>query len=251
MKLVLLAVFSISLIGIIPVYAESQTLPTDGGTLDVKLEYDEITPGELTTLNTDFINPQTQQVQEHIDWTLTVSKDGESLWGPTPLSHTSEGSLKNLKYEFEEDGTYNLEFGVEGILFQPIPLETVSFVVVVGEASAQPDTPPPQHLLLRCREACNLERPSPLARLQQSLDSLRERRNLPPTTRDRSRSPPASPTSIPSVLRVHPPSEEDLRRELIFQEQQLAAQEASFLGPRQGQRQRVEELRRLLTPTQH
>ncbi|MEJ2260253.1 MAG: copper-binding protein [Nitrosopumilaceae archaeon] len=108
-----------------------------------KISYDEITPGELTTLRTDFINPQSQKIQEHIDWKLTVSKDGEILWGPTQLSHTSEGSLKNLKYEFEEEGTYNFEFGIEGILFQPIPLEKVSFDIVVGEANAQPDNQPP------------------------------------------------------------------------------------------------------------
>jgi hypothetical protein len=118
-------------------------MSTEKGTLDVKLSYDEIIPGELTTLKTDFINPQTQKIQEHIDWRLTISKDGETIWGPTQLSHTSEGSLKNLKYEFEEEGTYNVEFGIEGILFQPIPLEKVSFDIVVGEASAQPDTQPP------------------------------------------------------------------------------------------------------------
>lgn len=120
--------------------SNEQIMSTDKGTLDVKISYDEITPGDLTTVRTDFINPQTQKIQEHIDWKLTVSKDGETLWGPTPLSHTSEGSLKNLKYEFEEDGTYNFEFGIEGILFQPIPLEKVSFIIEVGEASAQPDT---------------------------------------------------------------------------------------------------------------
>ena len=124
--------------------SNEQIMSTDKGTLDVKLSYGDITTGELTTLRTDFINPQTQKIQEHIDWSLTVSKDGETLWGPTPLSHTSEGSLKNLKYEFEEDGTYNFEFGIEGILFQPIPLEKVSFVIQVGEASAQPDNQPPE-----------------------------------------------------------------------------------------------------------
>ena len=124
--------------------SNEQIMSTDKGTLDVKLSYGDITTGELTTLRTDFINPQTQKIQEHIDWSLTVSKDGETLWGPTPLSHTSEGSLKNLKYEFEEDGTYNFEFGIEGILFQPIPLEKVSFVIQVGEASAQPDNQIPE-----------------------------------------------------------------------------------------------------------
>tara|TARA_Y100000389_G_C17013006_1_gene295117 strand:+ start:166 stop:315 length:150 start_codon:yes stop_codon:yes gene_type:complete len=32
----------------IPAFAESQTLSTDKGTLDVKLSYEDIKPGELT-----------------------------------------------------------------------------------------------------------------------------------------------------------------------------------------------------------
>jgi len=116
----------------------SQTLGTVsvagmGGTLAVKLYHDEIVPGQLTTLKTDFINPHTSQIQKHIDWTLTISKDGQALFGPTPVSHSTEGSLQNLKYTFEEEGIYNLEFGIEGILFQPIPLERVSYNVVVGD----------------------------------------------------------------------------------------------------------------------
>ncbi len=139
----LIALLLISLI-ITPVFAQtnSQTLPTEKGTLDVKISYDEIVLGQLTTLKTDFINPQTEKIQEHIDWRFSVSKDGETIWGPTQLTHTSEGSLKNLKFEFQEDGMYTLEFDIEGILFQPIPLEKVSFDIIVGEANAQPDTPP-------------------------------------------------------------------------------------------------------------
>jgi len=130
---------------ITPAFAQtnSQTLPTEKGTLEVRLSYDEVGPGQLTTLKTDFINPQKQEVQVHIDWWFSVSKDGEIISGPTNLLHTSEGSLKNLKYEFQEDGIYNVEFGIEGILFQPIPVETVSFEIAVGEANAQSDTPPP------------------------------------------------------------------------------------------------------------
>ena len=142
----ILTIFFSLLIGFTPlVLAESQTLPTDGGTLDVKLEYGDIVLGELTTLQTDFINPQTQNIQEHIDWRFSVIKDGEVIWGPTQLSHTSEGSLKNLRYEFAENGKYTLEYEIEGILFQIIPLEKVSFDVLVGDvestesASAIPD----------------------------------------------------------------------------------------------------------------
>jgi hypothetical protein len=122
------------LIGFTPfALAESQTLSTDGGILDVKLEYDDIVLGELTTLRTDFINPQNQNIQEHIDWRFSVSKDGEIIWGPTQISHTSEGSLKNLKYEFQEDGKYTIKYEVEGLLFRIIPLEKVSFEIIVGD----------------------------------------------------------------------------------------------------------------------
>ena len=141
MKFLIFASLAFILVGFVPAFAESQQLPTTDGTLEVKISYDEITFGELTTLKTDFINPQTQQIQEHIDWTFSVSQGGEIIWGPTQLSHTSDGSLKNLKYEFESDGLYTLEFRVEGILFQPIPPETVSFDIAVGEVVAESAIP--------------------------------------------------------------------------------------------------------------
>ncbi|KAF6246036.1 CFI-box-CTERM domain-containing protein [Nitrosopumilus sp. b2] len=123
---------------IFPAFAETQTLPTDKNTLDVKLTYDKIEPGEQTKINIDFINPQTQKVQEHIDYTVAVSKDGETVFGPIPLTHTSVGSVK-IPIEFNlGEGIYSMDFEVEGILFQPIPKETVSFDIQVGEANAQP-----------------------------------------------------------------------------------------------------------------
>ncbi|MFQ5440169.1 MAG: CFI-box-CTERM domain-containing protein [Nitrosopumilaceae archaeon] len=126
---------------ILPAFAQtnSQTLPTEKGTLDVKLSYDDINPGDQSRLLIQFINPQTQKIQEHIDYRLTVSKDGESIFGPIPLTHTSSGEVKGLKVEFVEEGNHKVDFEVEGILFQPIPLETVSFDIPVGDASAQSD----------------------------------------------------------------------------------------------------------------
>ena len=126
---------------IVPVFAESQTLPTEKGTLDVKLTYDEIDPNIQTKINIDFINPQTQKIQEHIDYTVSVLKDGETVFGPIPLTHTSVGSVK-IPIEFNlGEGIYTMNFNIEGILFQPIPVEAVSFDIVVGEAQAQPITP--------------------------------------------------------------------------------------------------------------
>ena len=136
----LLALLFIPLL-IIPVFAETQTIPTDKGTLDVKLTYDEIKPNTLTKMNIDFINPQTQKVQEHIDYTIAVAKDGETVFGPIPLTHTSVGSV-TIPIEFNlGEGIYSMNFEVEGILFQPIPTETVAFDILVGEAIAQPIEP--------------------------------------------------------------------------------------------------------------
>ena len=127
---------------IIPAYAETQTLSTEQGTLDVKLTHEPIEQDMLTKMNIDFINPQTQKIQIHIDYSVAVSKDGETVFGPTNLIHTSEGSVK-IPMEFKlGEGVYSLDVEVEGILFNPIPPETVSFDVIVGEANAQPITPP-------------------------------------------------------------------------------------------------------------
>ena len=127
---------------VIPAYAESQTLPTDKGTLDVKLTYDPIEPNVQSKINIDFINPQTQKVQEHIDYTISVSKDGETVFAMERLTHTSLGSVK-IPIEFNlGEGIYSMNFEVEGILFQIIPTETVSFDIMVGEAHAEPTTIP-------------------------------------------------------------------------------------------------------------
>ena len=138
----LIVLFLIPLL-ITPVFAQtnSQTLPTEKGTLDVKLYHDEIIPGQQAKLSIDFINPQTKKIQEHIDYKMTVSKDGEAVFGPIPLTHTSAGSVK-IPVEFVDEGVYSVELEIEGILFQPIPLEKVSFDVTVGESFAQP-TPIP------------------------------------------------------------------------------------------------------------
>ena len=136
----LLALLLIPLL-IIPVYAESQTLPTEKGTLNVKLTYDEIQPNVQTRINIDFMNPQTQKIQEHIDYIVTVSKDNENVFGPIPLTHTSVGSVK-IPIEFNlGEGTYSMDIQIEGILFQPIPPETASFDILVGKANAQTTLP--------------------------------------------------------------------------------------------------------------
>jgi hypothetical protein len=125
----------------IPAFAESQTLPTDKGTLDVKLSYEDINVGELSRLPIEFINPMTQKTQIHVDYKILITKSSETIFKTPSLIHTSEGIINGLKVEFPKEGTYNMKIDVEGILFTPITPETVSFDIVVGEVSAQPTNP--------------------------------------------------------------------------------------------------------------
>ncbi|MBC8516395.1 MAG: copper-binding protein [Nitrosopumilus sp.] len=141
----LLALLLIPLL-IIPAFAESQTLRTDKGAIDVNLSYDDIEPNVQTKINIDFLNPVTQKTQEHIDYTVSVTKDGQQVFGPIPLTHTSVGTVK-IPIEFNQgEGVYKMDFEIEGILFQPLPTETVSFDITVGDAHAQTvpnnDVPP-------------------------------------------------------------------------------------------------------------
>ena len=125
----------------IPAFAESQVLSTDKGTLDVKLSYENIKTGELTRLPIEFINPMTQKTQVHIDYKIMITESDKIVFQTPSLIHTSEGIINGFKFEFPQDGTYNMKIDVEGILFTPITPETVSFDIIVGEVSAQPINP--------------------------------------------------------------------------------------------------------------
>ena len=124
---------------VLPAFAQNeQILSTTKGTLDVGFSTtpDIPQPNDIVKLNIDFINPTTDKVQEHIDYRITVSKDGENVFGPILLTHTSVGSV-TIPVELLDEGNYIALIEVEGILFQPLPVETVSFNFGVGEAAAQ------------------------------------------------------------------------------------------------------------------
>lgn len=139
----LLAALLVPLLAL-PAHAETQTVPTDKGTLDVRITHEPIEPGTQERITIDFVNASTQNVQEHIDYTVEVTKDGEGVFGPIPRTHTSVGTV-NIPIEFGlGDGVYKMDFVIDGILFQPIPQETASFDILVGTAMAQPEQPMPE-----------------------------------------------------------------------------------------------------------
>ena len=123
-----------------PVFAQVQIMPTDDGTLNVGLTTipAEIAEGDAVKLQIDFLNPQTENIQVHIDYELGVIKDGRMVFGPIPLTHTSTGSVTIPAIDAASKGEYIVVVGVEGILFQPMPLETATFTVTVGDDVPEP-----------------------------------------------------------------------------------------------------------------
>ena len=111
-----------------------QIVPTSNGTLDVGIFTIPEIPNtaEPTKLKISFLKPGTEKIQEHIDYRITVTKDGESIFGPIRLTHTSPGHI-TIPVQFSENGLHQIDIEVEGILFSPIPLETASLTMNIGQ----------------------------------------------------------------------------------------------------------------------
>ena len=116
--------------------AYDQIVSTSDGTLDVGIYTIPKIPNteEPTKLKIAFLKSGTERVQEHIDYRVNVIKDSEYVFGPmTRLLHTSPGSL-TIPVEFSENGSHIVQIEMEGILFQPIPLETATLTINVGQS---------------------------------------------------------------------------------------------------------------------
>lgn len=117
-----------------------QTISTDAGTLKAGISTDPASPksGEQSKLKIDFLNPQTNKIQEHIDYTVLVTNNGKSVFGPIPLTHTSLGTA-TIPIEFK-DGENKVVIDIQGILFRPIPSEKATFSITIGDkpAAVQP-----------------------------------------------------------------------------------------------------------------
>ena len=131
-----------------PVFAQNydEVLPSDKGTLNVGISTtpEKPQPGGVTKFNIDFINPKTDKVQEHIDYKFTLQRDGQTIFGPTNLIHTSEGSI-TIPVETIDPGTYFALVEMEGILFQPIEPEFVSFSIPIGNAEGSGNGAPSEN----------------------------------------------------------------------------------------------------------
>jgi hypothetical protein len=83
----------------------------------------------ITLLNFNFISPMKNQIQEHIDYKVTVSENGVDVFGPSQLMHSSTGEV-SVPLLLTQGKEYDVLIEVHGILFISIPIEVTSFSIV-------------------------------------------------------------------------------------------------------------------------
>lgn len=117
------------LIGVIPAFAEVYESPTDRGTLLVSVSTDPEKPivGEQTKIKISFVNPQTKEIQQHIDYKVLATNNDDTIFSTKDLEHTTTGSV-TIPMELKS-GQNKISIDVLGIFFREIPTESVSFVV--------------------------------------------------------------------------------------------------------------------------
>jgi hypothetical protein len=141
-------VFIVSIFGILlttsSTYAQtsgaSMNKVTSGGSLNVILQPSPspVVKGSQTNLKVSFDQKGSSAVQPHIDYDLTIMKDGKQVFQASALAghpnqplHTAEGVV-TIPYTFQQQGGYAMNITVYGILFNPIRPETAEFPISVN-----------------------------------------------------------------------------------------------------------------------
>ena len=114
---------------------------TSGGSLNVILQPSPfpVVKGSQTNLKVSFDQKgSSSTVQPHIDYDLTIMKDGKQVFQASALAghpnqplHTAEGVV-TIPYTFQQQGGYLMNITVYGILFNPIRPEAAQFPIGVN-----------------------------------------------------------------------------------------------------------------------
>lgn len=110
--------------------AETVQMSSSGGSLLIS-----VTPADSGFVM-EFLNPDTNRLQQHVDYTVEVSNGETQIFGPIPLTHTTPGKV-TIPAELA-DGTNIITVAVRGILFVPLPEETAQISVVLGSKDTIP-----------------------------------------------------------------------------------------------------------------
>jgi hypothetical protein len=112
---------------------------TSGGALGVVIQPSPQPIGHTgsTSLKVQFLTKETDKVQPHIDYEITIKDSSgrevfaaSQLAGQPPPLHTSEGVV-TIPYTFQGPGDYTIDVTVYGILFNPIKPESADFTIKV------------------------------------------------------------------------------------------------------------------------
>jgi hypothetical protein len=113
---------------------------TSGGSLKLILQPSPypIAKGKQTNFKVTFDQKGSSAVQPHIDYDLTITKDGKQVLQASALAghpnqplHTAEG-IVTIPYTFQQPGGYMMNITAYGILFNPIKPETAQFPISVS-----------------------------------------------------------------------------------------------------------------------
>ena len=115
-------------------YAQESSEPikmeADSVDVELKIEPFPIEPEQQTKLDIRFVEKGSDKTQIHVDYVVSIKdKDGNEVFR-TPLTHTNEGEI-TVPYVFLSEGSHTIIVEIQGILFQPIPTETVEFSINV------------------------------------------------------------------------------------------------------------------------
>jgi hypothetical protein len=141
-KITLLSIFGALVIAILPAVcaeSEKQFTPTDVGTYEVSMKTNPSSPqvGKETSISFEVLTKLTRQPQAHVDYEVLISKDNQAVFS-TGSGHTHNG-LTTMSYNFESSGKYVISILINGIVFSPIPTETSTFNLVVGDIGGSSD----------------------------------------------------------------------------------------------------------------
>ena len=113
---------------------------TSGGSLNVILQPSPfpVIKGSQTNLKVSFDQKESDAVQAHVDYDLTIMKDDKQVFQlsnstgyPNQPLHTVEGVV-TIPYTFQQEGTYIINITVYDILYNPIKPETSQFTINVN-----------------------------------------------------------------------------------------------------------------------
>jgi hypothetical protein len=98
--------------------------------IDVQLSWNPSTPkvGQKTHFKIIFVNNNTGENQEHIDYRFTIEDPEGNTTDATLVSHSGWG-VEPASYKFEKEGQYKARIAIFNILFVPVEVGVTEYEI--------------------------------------------------------------------------------------------------------------------------